>query len=287
MNPNQPQKKSSFGQRLRDSKTPLVMAILNVSPESFFKGSVSSTESELLRAAEDALENGAAVLDVGAMSTAPYKETQITEQEEARRMGWAVRLMKSRFPEAVVSADTSRKAPAAEALSAGAEVLNDVHGLFKCPEIGVLAAEAGADVVLMANESQLAETHENKRPTRMVMSLLQGSLDRARQAGLHDSQIILDPGIGFFRGRPQPWYEVDLELIRELPLLAELGFPLLVSVSRKSFLGKLLNREAPEARLAGSLAATLACVEGGAKVIRTHDVAATVDALRFWELWKN
>ncbi len=278
---------STLAETFKRKHRPLIMAILNVSPESFYKGSVSKDESALLASAGKAVQNGADLLDVGAMSTAPYKETQIPEAEEAKRMAWAVSALRREFPEIMISADTSRKDPAVAAFTAGANVLNDVHGLFQCLELGNLAVEAKADVVLMANESQLKGVMNNQRPERLVMTLLQGCLERARQAGIHDSRIILDPGIGFFRNTGLPWFEVDLALCQELPLLAELGFPLLVSVSRKSFIGKLLNREAPQERLAGSLAATLACIEGGAKIIRTHDVQETADAIGFWKLWKT
>lgn len=284
---NSSPQKPSLKTLLAKSKSPLIMAILNVSPESFFQGSVSTSTDELLRAGELALKNGAVVLDVGAMSTAPYKETQISESVEAERMEQAVAALRLEFPEALISADTSRKEPAVAALSAGATILNDVHGFFKYPELATIAADAGAEVILMANESQLEGNQVPASPERVVMSLFQGCLHRARQGGLHDGQIVLDPGIGFFRNGLIPWHEVDLQLIRSLPLMTELGFPLLVSVSRKSFLGKLLGREQPQDRLAGSLAATLACIEGGARIIRTHDVAETRDALTFWEHWKQ
>ncbi|MDX1971946.1 MAG: dihydropteroate synthase [Candidatus Sumerlaeia bacterium] len=264
---------------------PQIMAILNVSPESFFQGSVARTQSELLQAAERALKSGADWLDVGAMSTAPYKETRITEEEEARRMGIAVTGIVREFPGVRVSADTSRLLPARAALESGATLLNDVHGLHQTPELGPLAAEFSASVCLMANESQWdGVAPQGSEPVEWIVGLLKEAVKRAENAAIPSERLILDPGIGFFRKTPLPWYEVDLALIRGLDRVVALGYPVLVSVSRKSFLGKLLDREKPEERLAGSLAATLTCLQKGAAIIRTHDVAETKDVLRWWGL---
>jgi dihydropteroate synthase len=184
-----------------------------------------------------------------------------------------------------VSADTSLLLPARAALEAGATLLNDVHGLHQTPELGHLAKEFGACVCLMANESQWeGDAPQGGEPVEWIVGLLNEALKRAEDAAIPSERLILDPGIGFFRKSPLPWYEVDLALIRGLDRVVALGYPVLVSVSRKSFLGKLLDREKPEERLAGSMAATMTCLDKGAGIIRTHDVAETRDVMRWWGL---
>ena len=253
-----------------------VVGALNVSPESFYSGSVVVDADRLLQAGEAMARAGAAWLDVGAMSTAPYLEARIPEALEADRLHWAVGLLTTKLG-LPVSADVSRVGPARAALEAGARLINDVTGLVGDPGLARLTAEAGAGLVLMAGPAAAPPAGE---PVATVRAALQRSLAIARGAGIPDERILVDPGIGFFRGDGVAWPDWDCRVLAGLPALRALGRPLYVGVSRKSFIGAVAGVEDPAERLPGSLAATAAAVLGGAHVIRAHDVAETVQAVR-------
>jgi dihydropteroate synthase len=253
-----------------------VLGVLNVSPESFHAGSVRGV-GDLLEAGRAMVEAGAAALDVGARSTAPYGERDVSEAEEADRLGEAVASLAGKLG-VPVSADTARPGPARAALEAGAAILNDVTGLADAA-VARLAAAHEAGLVLMA--------HPGGRPlgdpVGTVRERLAAALERARAAGIPEGRVVLDPGIGFFRGGAVEGPAWDVSVLAGLDRLAALGRPLCVGVSRKSFLGALTGRRDPAGRLAGSLAAATLAVAGGAALIRTHDVAETVDAVRVAE----
>ena len=251
-----------------------IVGAINVSPESFYSGSVAHSRRALQRLAQTMVEDGADLLDIGAMSTAPYVKGAIAETEERRRMTAAVRAVRQ-VVAVPISVDTQRSSVAAAALEAGAAVINDVSGLSYDSGMARVARQA-AGVILMAFEKGASR----EAPVRMVASLLRGCLRRARSGGIDRRRIVLDPGIGFFRHAAVPWYEFDCLLLSQLSRLRQLRQPLLVGVSRKSFIGKLSSRIHPAERLAGSLAATAIAVHNGAALIRTHDVGATRDAVR-------
>ena len=267
------------GVHLGDGAPVAVMGALNVSPGSFYEGSVMTRGDDLLRAAERMVREGAAVLDVGAMTTAPYLSAAVSASEEARRLGWAVEILASKLG-VPVSADTSRTEPARAALEAGAAIINDVRGLAADPALGPLLAEARAGVILVASERGGAE---GQRPVDAVMDLLEDSLHIATQAGIPAERIVVDPGIGFFRRREIPWHEWDCAILAGLDRLHELGRPVCIGVSRKSFVGEIAGEADPGRRLPGSLAAVTAALLGGAHQIRAHDVGDTVQAVRVAE----
>ncbi len=253
-----------------------LVGVLNVSPESFYAGSIHTASDDLVRAADEMVAAGVALLDVGAMSTAPYRDTQISEAEEADRLAAAVARLHAKF-DVPVSADTSRLGPARAALDAGATVLNDVTGLRGDPAIAPLIASRDAGVIVMARARTPAT---GGRPIDVVAARLAESLEIARLAGIPEGRTVVDPGIGFFRDGGVPWYEWDASVIANLDELRRLGRPICVGVSRKSFIGALTGRDDPEERLAGSLAATAVAVRNGAALIRTHDVGESRDAIR-------
>ena len=256
-----------------------VVGALNVSPESFYSGSVVVDADRLLRAGEAMARAGAAWLDVGAMSTAPYLDARIPEALEAERLHWAVGLLATKLG-LPVAADVSRVGPARAALEAGARMINDVTGLAGDPGLARVAAEAGVAVVLMAAPAAGQPAGE---PVATLRLALERSLAVARTAGIPDERILVDPGIGFFRGDRVIWPDWDCRVLAGLPALRTLGRPLYVGVSRKSFIGAVAGIGNPEDRLPGSLAAAAAAVLGGAHVIRAHDVAETVQAVRVAE----
>ncbi len=265
------------GLEVGDGRDVVVVGALNLSPESFYAGSVTLSRDGLLAAGEAMLSAGAAILDVGAMSTAPYLDGAIEPQQEADRLGEAIELLARKLG-APVSADTSRALPARAALEAGARIINDVRGLTADPGVARAVAESGAGLIVMASERG---GHEERSPIATVLELLAESLTLAAQAGIGAERVVVDPGIGFFRRRGLPWYEWDCAVLAMLPELRALGRPVCVGASRKSFIGALHPRAGdPEERLPGSLAAATAAVLGGAHLIRTHDVAATVQAVR-------
>ncbi len=254
-----------------------IVGVLNVSPESFYAGSVARGRGALQRRAERLVSEGAAILDVGAMSTAPYLSGTITEELEARRLTAAIRAVRHAVG-VPISADTQRSRVAAAALAAGAAVINDVSGLSGDPGMGEVVRGAEG-VILMAPE--LSATADP--PLEMIAARLRQCLVRARRAGIPRHRIVLDPGIGFFRRAAIPWYQLDCVVLGRLSRLRRLRHPLMVGVSRKSFIGKLTGRPDVQDRLYGSLAAAAVAVWNGAALIRAHDVAATVDAVRVAE----
>jgi dihydropteroate synthase len=267
------------GVSIGDGQDAAVVGALNVSPESFYPGSVAPDRDRLLRTAEAMAGAGAAWLDVGAMSTAPYLEARIPAEQEADRLWQAIGLLTARLG-LPVSADTSRSVPARAALEAGARLINDVSGLHADPSLAGLAAEAGMGLVLMASPVPGAPIDPMADPIAVVRDSLERSLAVARAAGIPDERILLDPGIGFFRGPSVAWPDWDCRVLADLPALHALGRPLHVGVSRKSFIAALAGVDDPADRLPGSLAAAAAAVLAGAHVIRAHDVAETVQAVR-------
>jgi dihydropteroate synthase len=263
-----------------------VLAVINVSPESFYKGSVALTAKDILKRAESAIEDGADAIDVGAMSTAPYLSTVVSEDEEKERVGMALAALKGAGM--VISVDTLRSAVADFALRRGATVVNDVSGLKNDRKMAAVVKEHGATLLAMAHSPHESSTS----PIVQVRDALRGTLRLAEKAGIDGRRVVVDPGIGFFRQEgagpaysPQkdmPWFEWDVSVLSQLHRLESLGRPVCVGVSRKSFIGKILGVEA-EDRLSGSLAATAISVANGADMIRTHDVKESVQAVRLAE----
>jgi dihydropteroate synthase len=268
-----------------------IMGVINVSPESFHAGSVRR-DADVLATALAMVEAGAALIDVGARSTAPYLATEITPAEEAARLGRAIERLAAKLP-VPMSADTCRPEPARVALEAGARVINDVSTL-RDPAVARLVAQHSASLVLMAaapvGAGRRAGGRGSRRPQGRgpapvvaIRKILAEGLRRARAAGIPERRIVVDPGIGFFRDVDVPWHEWDARVLVGLGSLRALARPICVGVSRKSFIGAILERPDTADRLAGSLAATAIAVVNGAAVIRTHDVAETRDAVRVAE----
>jgi dihydropteroate synthase len=254
------------------------MAVLNVSPESFYSGSVHTSLDHIAGTAQAMASAGADIIDIGAMSTAPYLKTHISEAEETERLARAVEVVTSRVA-VLVSADTQRTQPAVAALAAGARIVNDVSGLKRDPAMAELIAQSGAGAILMAHEL----TPQPGSPLERIRGALQASRQIAAQAAIPRDRLVLDPGIGFFRQPGIPWDEWDCTVLRELPHLRDLGFPLLVGVSRKSFIGKILGQPNTADRLLGSLACAAIAVYNGAHILRVHDVKETLEAVRVAE----
>lgn len=249
----------------------LVMGILNVTPDSFSDGGLFSGEAEAVAQAKRLVDEGAAILDIGGESTRPGHIPVPAEEEQAR----VLPVIRAVAPGLTVpiSIDTYKASTARLALEAGARIVNDVWGLQREPDIASVAAAHGAPVVIMHNRETIDADLDIISD---LLTFFERSLDIARRAGIPERDIVLDPGVGFGK----TWTQ-HLDVLRRLPEIRALGFPVLVGVSRKSLLGRLHDRETrPADRLYGSLAAHALAATLGADIVRVHDVAAHVDAVR-------
>jgi len=254
---------------------PRVMGVINVSPESFFKGSIRQREDELIETALKMLEEGASFIDIGAKSTAPYLENQIPVEEEIRRALWALSILRDNV-DVPISIDTTNAKVAEEAIKVGADIINDISGLKGDPKMVEVAREYNVPLILCAHK----DVEDFSNPVHEVINALQESLQIAYKNNIEKEKIAIDPAIGFLRPKYPPWYEWDSKVIANLNLLKVFGLPILVGVSRKSFIGAITGRRNPIERLAGSLGATAIAVWNGANIIRTHDVKETLDAIK-------
>jgi dihydropteroate synthase len=256
--------------RLAAQPRPAVMGVLNVTPDSFSDGGAYLTPGDALAQAERLIAEGADLLDVGAESTRPYAGAQpVDADEELRRLADILpRVVSLGCP---VSIDTMKARVAVWALGQGAAMVNDVWGLQRDPDMARVVAEHGAAVVVMHNR-------ETADPAIDIVAdikdFLARSLDIADKAGIPRSHIVLDPGIGFGKTPQQ-----SLQTLARFDELATFGLPVLVGASRKRFIDSV-SPAPPQQRLGGSLAAHLAAVAKGARMIRAHDVAQTIQALR-------
>lgn len=265
------------GVEVGDGFPTCVVGIINVSAESFYGASVARGRRALERRAAEMVREGAAILDIGAMSTAPYLQGAVSEREERRRMLAAVEVLKNSVG-VPLSIDTQRSRVALAALEAGAQLVNDVSGLSYDPGMAAVVAHAQGAILMAAEVGP-----STKSPLTLVGERLRIGLQKATASGVQLENVVLDPGIGFFRQGAVPWYEFDCAILRNLSRLRRLGRPLLVGISRKSFVGRICGRADASERLAGSLAAAAIAVGNGAALVRTHDVAATCDAVRMAE----
>ena len=253
---------------------PLVMGIVNLTPDSFSDGGSYPGVDQAIKAAAAMVNGGAGLIDVGGESTRPGAES-VSVAVEMERVIPFVKRAADAFS-VPISIDTRKSAVARAALEAGAAVVNDVSGLAHDPEMGALVAEMGAGVVLMHMRGTPATMTSHARYERVaadVAAELQDSVTEARAAGVPDEAVVLDPGLGFAKDAGQ-----SLELLSDLGPLRDLGFPMLIGPSRKSFLGAIL-RVPPERRLPGTLAACVAAYLEGVRVFRVHDVEPVVQAL--------
>jgi len=261
------------------------MAVINVSPESFYKKSVKIGYEEIADEATRLEKMGADIIDVGGMSSAPYLDTWISEEEEEKRLREAIEAVKSsvKLP---VSVDTFRLRPALTAIEAGADILNDVSGLKITPQLADLAREHNLSLILCAHG--LKNIKGEREVIEAISGALSNSLRKALERGVDEERIILDPAIGFHRDTQVEWYEIDFAILRGIPeLKRRLGRPLMIGVSRKSFLGAVTGRKKPEERLASTLAAETLAILMGADILRTHDVSETLDVIKVVEAFRE
>jgi dihydropteroate synthase len=259
-----------------DFSVPRIMGILNVTPDSFSDGGRFDRLDAALYHAERMVVDGADILDVGGESTRPGAQP-VSEAEELDRVIPVIEALSARFDKPV-SIDTSKPAVMREAVAVGARMINDVNALRAEGAVAV-AAEAGVPVCLMHMQGEPRTMQRSPHYDDVVTEVRDFLLERARVcevAGIPREAILFDPGFGFGKT-----LEHNLELLRRLPVLCATGYPVLAGISRKSMIGALTGREVDD-RLAGSLAMALLALEGGARILRVHDVAETRDVLRVW-----
>lgn len=260
------------GKHTLDLSTPVVMGILNVTPDSFSDGGRYAGVDRALEHARAMIDAGARIIDVGGESTRPGAQA-VGEEEELRRV---LPLVEALAQMAIISVDTSKAAVMRAALQAGASIVNDVRALR---EEGALEAVASSDagVCLMHMQGEPRTMQSDPQYVDVVVEVKRFLADRVAvclAAGIGRERILLDPGIGFGKR-----VEHNMQLLAALPDLLELRQPLLIGVSRKSMFATLLGRPVDE-RLAGGLALAVSSVLAGASVLRVHDVAETVDAVK-------
>ena len=265
------------GSRTLDLSRPQVMGILNVTPDSFSDGGRYNRIDAALRHAEQMLEAGAAIIDVGGESTRPGAPP-VSAEEELQRVAPVVEQLVCRLG-ALVSVDTSSPALMREAALLGAGMINDVRSLSRDGALQA-AAQGNLAVCLMHMQGEpqtMQDSPQYDDVTTAVRTFLADRVAACEAAGIARERLLIDPGFGFAKTLAH-----NLSLFRHMQALHDLHLPLLVGVSRKSMIGKVLGREVDQ-RLAGSLALAALAVQQGAHILRVHDVAETVDVLRMLE----
>lgn len=255
-----------------------IMGILNLSPESFFKKSIATNKKVIANKTREMEAEGADFIDVGGMSTAPYLKTTISQKTESERITTAIKIIQqvSNLP---ISVDTCRSVVAKSALELGVDIINDISGLKYDKDMPKIVEKFNPSLVLCAFSKNLVKGNQ----ITQTRNLLRESITIAKSAHISNNNIVVDPAIGFFRKKGKgefftkinsDWVKRDLLILNNLRSIKQ-GNPLLVSVSRKSFIGNLLQIKNPDDRLYGSLAAESIAVLNGADIIRTHNVRET------------
>lgn len=258
---------------------PLIMGILNVTPDSFSDGGqFFSVESAVARARR-MHDEGADIIDVGGESTRPQGAVPVGSAEERRRVIPVLEAIAATLPDVVLSIDTVKADVAERALEAGARIVNDVSGFRLDPRMGEICAAADAGVVLMHSRGSVSEmgTYAQARYDDVVDDVfteLRERVKAARDAGVAEECVAVDPGMGFAKRA-----EHSVAMLAALPDLATWGFPVVVGASRKRFVGEIAGVREPSERLFGTVGANVAALDRGARVFRVHDVAANRQAL--------
>ncbi len=259
--------------RLLSLRRPLIMGILNITPDSFSDGGHFSDPDRALDKALQMEAEGADIIDIGGESTRPGA-APVSPDEELGRIIPVIGRLADRL-KCAISVDTFKSSVADRALIAGAEIINDISGFNFDPRMAAVAAASGAGVVLMHTrgrpENMQQDTGYNDLMAEITTSL-RASLLKAHEAGVSDDCIAIDPGIGFGKGAAG-----NLELVRRLAELSSFGLPILTGPSRKSFIGTVLGREQTDDRLFGTAATVALSVSNGASILRVHDVRAMRD----------
>lgn len=266
--------------RLFSWKEPIVMGVLNLTPDSFYSGSRIHSEDDLIGQAEKMLLDGASILDMGGLSTRPGSN-EISEDAELARVVPAINLIASRFPSAIISVDSYRYKVAESALNAGAAIINDI-GAGETDFLAELAADHKTPYVCMhmrGNPGTMQNLTDYNDIISELLNYFNQRIDKYHKLGIKD--IIIDPGFGFAKTIDQNFY-----LLKNINLLKILGLPIMVGLSRKSTIYKTLDIT-PEEALNGTTVLHTLALNQGAQILRVHDVKEAVQAIRLWTSYAN
>lgn len=259
-----------------------VMGILNVTPDSFSDGGSFHTRDKALQRVEQMVQEGADIIDIGGESTRPGAAAVNVEQELERVIP-VIEAVRARF-DVPVSVDTSKQEVMFQAVMSGANMINDVRALQE-PGALTMCASLSVPICLMHMQGEPRTMQQNPQYADVVQDICQFFAERiavCEQAGIARSRLLLDPGFGFGKT-----LQHNLDLLRRLNRLAVFGLPLLVGISRKSMIGSLLGNRSVDGRLHGSVAAAVIAAMQGARIVRVHDVQATVDAMKLVNAWQE
>lgn len=259
-----------------------IMGILNVTPDSFSDGGLYLDKEKAIKHGMQLIEEGADILDVGGESTRPGSDAIPVEEEIRRIIPVITEIRKN--SDTLISVDTTKSEVSRRALDAGADILNDISALSLDPEVVTLAAERKVPVILMHMKGTPKTMQDNPTYDNLleeIKSFFEERVETARSLGIQKEKIIVDPGIGFGKGLHD-----NLCLIKNLHFLEELDLPVLLGVSRKAFIGQILDLP-PEERIEGTIASALLSILNGAHILRVHDVAAVKRAVLVAEAIMN
>ena len=276
------------GERQIDLSSPVCMGIINATPDSFSDGSEFASAKvshfvidvdKVLGRVKTLIDEGARIIDIGGESTRPGA-VKVSVEEELARVIPLIEAIRNNF-DVCISVDTSSAVVMSEAINAGAELVNDIRALTN-PETLAVIANSKAAICLMHMQGQprtMQQEYHYENVVTDVIDFLKQRIEACENAGINKERLLVDPGFGFGKS-----LEHNFQLLRNLAQFSSLKLPILVGISRKSMIGRLVNRP-PRERVAGSLAATVLALENGALIVRTHDVAATVDAIRVHSMY--
>lgn len=259
---------------LMDLSTPKVMGIINVTPDSFFSGSRKESEADVLRQAEKMISEGAEILDIGGYSTRPGA-AEVTNEEEINRVCGPIEAISKQFPDIPISIDTFRADVAAAAVGRGASIVNDISAGLLDAQMLETVGKLKVPYIAMhmrGTPQTMKELTSYDDLLKEVMQYFSERIAKCKEAGIKD--IIVDPGFGFAKTIEQNYY-----LLNSVDYLKQLGLPLLIGVSRKSMIYKVLNIE-PEAALNGTTVLNTLALLKGASILRVHDVKEAVEAVK-------
>ncbi|MBX2968037.1 MAG: dihydropteroate synthase [Cyclobacteriaceae bacterium] len=266
----------NIGGRLLTLDTPLVMGVINITPDSFYTGSRQTDEKDILNHVEKMLTDGASIIDIGGYSSRPGAE-HIAEEEEVHRVVHPITGIRKRFPEAVISIDTFRSSVARKAVDAGADMINDISGGELDSEMHNTVAQLQAPYICMhmkGTPETMTSLADYNNLEHEIIAYFHQKIVALQMAGVKD--IVIDPGFGFAKTIDQ-----NFQLMNSLNMLSILGKPLLIGVSRKSMIWKTLQAS-PEHALNGTTALNMVALLKGASILRVHDVKEAVETVKLF-----
>ncbi len=263
--------------KILDLSSPVIMGILNITPDSFYKSSRLNSEEHILLQAEQMLSEGALILDIGGVSSRPNAGF-VSEEEELKRVIPVIRLIRNNFPDAFISVDTFRSEVAEQAILEGVHLINDISASDIDEGLSDVIAKAEIPYVLMHMKGVPATMQQNPDYQNVLLDVMDFFIKKIaflNNKGIHD--IILDVGFGFGKS-----VEHNYQLLRNMHIYNSLDLPLMIGISRKSMIWKVLNSK-PEDALNGTTALHMIALQQGARILRVHDVKEAVEVVKLWK----